>query len=67
MHDDVKGECVKAAIVLQPGTTLEPEEIIAFCRTKMAKYKVPQQIQFVDELPKSPTGKILKRVLRAGV
>lgn len=67
MHDDVKGECVKAAIVLQPGTTLEPEDIIAFCRTKMAKYKVPQQIQFVDELPKSPTGKILKRVLRAGV
>jgi long-chain acyl-CoA synthetase len=67
MHDDVKGEFVKAAIVLQPGTTPEPEEIIAFCRTKMAKYKVPKQIQFVNELPKSATGKVLKRVLRASV
>ena len=67
MPDDVKGEFVKAAIVLQPGATLEPEEIIAFCRTKMAKYKVPKQIQFVNELPKSPTGKVLKRVLRASV
>lgn len=67
MHDDVKGEFVKAAIVLQPGATPDPEEIIAFCRTKMAKYKIPQQIQFIDELPKSPTGKVLKRVLRAGV
>ncbi|WP_459946676.1 class I adenylate-forming enzyme family protein [Desulfocastanea catecholica] len=66
MHDDVKGEFVKAAIVLQPGTTLEPEDIIAFCRTKMVKYKVPQQIEFVNELPKSPTNKVLKRVLRAG-
>jgi long-chain acyl-CoA synthetase len=65
MHDDIKGEFVKAAIVLQPGATLQPEEIIEFCRTKMAKYKVPKQIQFVTELPKSPTGKILKRVLRA--
>lgn len=64
MHDDVKGESVKAAIVLQPGATVEPEEIMAFCRTKMAKYKIPKQIQFVNELPKSATGKILKRVLR---
>jgi len=67
MHDDVKGEIVKAAIVLRTGATLEPEDLIAFCRTKMAKYKVPKQIVFVDELPKSATGKILKRVLRESV
>ncbi|NTW88027.1 MAG: long-chain fatty acid--CoA ligase [Desulfobulbaceae bacterium] len=67
MHDDIKGEFVKAAIVLRPGATLEPEEIIEFCQTKMAKYKIPKQIQFVDELPKSATGKILKRVLRSNV
>ena len=65
MHDDVKGEFVKAAIVLHPGATADPEEIIAYCRTKMSKYKVPKQIEFVTELPKSATGKILKRVLRA--
>lgn len=65
--DDIKGEAVKAAIVLHPGEKLNSEDIIAFCRTKMAKYKVPQNIQFVNELPKSPTGKVLKRVLRASV
>ena len=47
------------------GATLEPEDIIVFCRTKMAEHKVPQQIQSFNELPKSPTGKVLKRVLRA--
>lgn len=67
MHDDVKGEFVKAAIVLRPGATLEAEEVIRFCQTKMAKYKVPKQILFVSELPKSATGKILKRVLRSNV
>ncbi len=65
--DAVKGEAVKAAIVLKPDTTLTPEEIIIFCRERMAKYKVPKQIEFVDELPKSATGKILKRVLREAV
>jgi len=64
VHDDVKGESVNAAIVLQPDVTLQPEEIVEYCRTKMAKYKVPKHIQFVNELPKSATGKVLKRVLR---
>lgn len=62
--DEVKGEAVKAAIVLQPDAETSPEEIMAFCRTQMAKYKIPKEIVFVDELPKSATGKILKRVLR---
>jgi long-chain acyl-CoA synthetase len=62
--DAIKGEAVKAAIVLKPGNAPDPGEIIAFCKTRMAKYKVPKQVLFVDELPKSATGKILKRVLR---
>ncbi len=41
-----------------------PREIIEFCRQNMAAYKVPAEVEFIDELPKSPTGKILKRVLR---
>lgn len=59
-----KGEIVKAAIVLQEGKTATREDIVAFCRENMAAYKVPAEIAFVDELPKSATGKILKRVLR---
>lgn len=62
--DPVKGEAVKAAIVLKPGTTVTSEEVIVFCKERMAKYKVPKQIEFIEELPKSATGKILKRILR---
>lgn len=62
--DKVKGEAVKAAVVLRPGETVTAEEMIAFCRERMAKYKVPRRIEFINELPKSPTGKILKRILR---
>lgn len=64
--DSIKGEAVKAAIVLKPGEKVTPEEMIAFCKGLMAKYKVPKQIELVQELPKSPTGKLLKRVLREG-
>lgn len=63
--DEIKGEAVKAAVVLHPDSTSDAREIIEFCRSKMAKYKAPKEIVFVDELPKSPTGKILKRILRA--
>ncbi|MEA1967161.1 MAG: long-chain fatty acid--CoA ligase [Thermodesulfobacteriota bacterium] len=59
-----KGETVKASIVLKPGSNILPGEIIDFCRSKIAKYKAPKEVVFVDELPKSATGKILKRVLR---
>jgi long-chain acyl-CoA synthetase len=62
--DPVKGEMVKAAIVLKEGVTATPEEIIEFCRNGMAVYKAPREVIFVDQLPKSATGKILKRVLR---
>lgn len=62
--DKTKGESVAAAVVLHTDQSAEPGELIEFCRSKMAKYKAPKHIIFMDELPKSPTGKILKRVLR---
>ncbi|MEY4372399.1 MAG: hypothetical protein RL219_1168, partial [Actinomycetota bacterium] len=45
-------------------TTATPEEIIAFCKERMAAYKYPRQVEIVDELPKTTTGKILRRELR---
>jgi len=58
------GEAVKAILVLKPGTTATPEEIIAHCRTRIAGYKVPKSVDFVAELPRNPSGKILKKELR---
>jgi len=62
--DPVKGEKVSVAIVLKEGASATAEEIIAFCREKLAVYKAPERVDFVAELPKSATGKILKRILR---
>ena len=59
-----KGESVRAAIVLRDGASVTPADIISYCRSKMAVYKAPEQVEIVTELPKSATGKILKRVLR---
>ncbi len=60
-----KGEAVCASIILKDGAQSTSEEIIAYCRENMAAYKVPSKVYMVDELPKSATGKILKRTLRA--
>jgi long-chain acyl-CoA synthetase len=59
-----KGEAVVAAIILKEGATATGEEIIAYCRSRMAAYKAPTRVDFLSELPKSATGKILKRTLR---
>lgn len=59
-----KGEMVVAAIVLREGATAAGEDIIAHCRKHLAAYKAPARVDFVAELPKSATGKILKRTLR---
>jgi long-chain acyl-CoA synthetase len=59
-----KGEAVRAAIVLKDGAQVTGEQIIAYCREHLASYKVPASVEFIQELPKSATGKILKRVLR---
>lgn len=59
-----KGETVVAAIVPKEGARVNAEEVIAYCRSHMAAYKAPARVDFVPELPKSATGKILKRTLR---
>jgi long-chain acyl-CoA synthetase len=62
--DPLKGEQVRAAIVLRKGRQASAEELIGHCRDYLAVYKAPERIDFVKELPKSGTGKVLKRVLR---
>ncbi|MBI4294224.1 MAG: long-chain fatty acid--CoA ligase [Betaproteobacteria bacterium] len=62
--DPVKGERVRAAVVLKDGASATADELIAYCRERLAVYKAPARIDFVKDLPKSATGKILKRVLR---
>jgi len=59
-----RGETVKAFIVLKSGQQATEEEIIAFCRERMAAYRIPRQIEFRDDLPKSQVGKVLRRELR---
>ena len=62
--DDKWGERVHAVVSAMPGTDPSPDSIIAHCRTRLAGYKVPKTVSVVPELPKNPTGKILKRELR---
>lgn len=62
--DPVKGERVGAWIVLHPGETLTGEEVIAFCKEKLAAYKVPKKVVFREELPKTMVGKVLRRQLK---
>jgi long-chain acyl-CoA synthetase len=61
--DEKTGEAVHAYIVAT-GTAPTSEQIVAQCREKLSAYKVPHRVIFVDELPKSPIGKILRRQLR---
>jgi long-chain acyl-CoA synthetase len=62
--DKMRGETVKAWIVLRPGFTATGAEMKSFCREKLAPYKVPAKYEFVPELPKTQIGKVLYRVLR---
>jgi long-chain acyl-CoA synthetase len=62
--DPVRGETVHAAVVLKEGVNVTAEDIVEFCRTHIAAYKAPRKVELVSQLPKSATGKILKRVLR---
>jgi fatty-acyl-CoA synthase/long-chain acyl-CoA synthetase len=59
------GEAVHAAVVVAPGATLDAEGVIAHARAHLASYKIPRSISFVPELPKTGSGKVLKRDLRA--
>jgi long-chain acyl-CoA synthetase len=62
--DPYRGETVVAFVSLRPGCAVDADELVAFCRTRMAAYKYPRRIEIVDELPKTPSGKILRRALR---
>lgn len=62
--DSYRGETVKAFIVVKQGETLTEEEVVNYCKEYLAVYKVPKQIEFMDELPKSVVGKVLRRKLR---
>jgi long-chain acyl-CoA synthetase len=63
--DDVWGEAVKAVVVLKPGQSATQQEIIETAKAHLASYQKPKSVDFVESLPKAPTGKILKRELRA--
>jgi long-chain acyl-CoA synthetase len=63
--DEKYGEEVKSFVVLRDGAQISESELISFCRFQLADYKCPKTIQFVMEIPKSPTGKVLKKELRA--
>jgi long-chain acyl-CoA synthetase len=62
--DEYRGETVLAFVSLSPGTTATPEELIAFARDRMAAYKYPRRVVIRDDLPKTVSGKILRRELR---
>ena len=62
--DEEWGEIPKAVVVLKQGETATAEDIMEHCRAKMASYKRPRSVVFVNELPRNPMGKVLKRVLR---
>jgi long-chain acyl-CoA synthetase len=62
--DEYRGETVKAFVSLKPGESADEPTLIAFCKERMAAYKYPRQVEFVDELPKTASGKILRRELR---
>jgi long-chain acyl-CoA synthetase len=62
--DEYRGETVKAFVSLRPGEDVSEQELIAFCKERMAAYKYPRFVELVDELPKTVTGKILRRELR---
>jgi long-chain acyl-CoA synthetase len=62
--DEYRGETVKAFVSLKEGESASEEDLIAHCKERMAAYKYPRQIEFVDELPKTASGKVLRRELR---
>jgi len=60
-----RGEQIKVYVVLKEGETATQEELIEYCKTKLAVYKLPTQIEFRKELPKTIVGKVLRKTLRA--
>jgi long-chain acyl-CoA synthetase len=63
--DAYRGETVAAFVALRPGQEVSADELVAHCRERLAAYKAPRTIELRDELPKTTSGKILRRELRA--
>ncbi|MEU3462315.1 AMP-binding protein [Streptomyces sp. NPDC006733] len=63
--DAYRGESVKAYVSLRPGVAAEPADLIAYCKERLAAYKYPREVEVIEELPKTTTGKILRRELKA--
>jgi long-chain acyl-CoA synthetase len=61
---EAKGELAKAYVMLKAGSTIGRQELIDHCRAHLAAYKVPRAVQFVEDVPKTSTGKIMRRSLR---
>lgn len=62
--DEKWGEAVKAVVILKQGSTISEEDLIDYCRQSLGSYKKPRSIDFVDELPKNPSGKIARRAVK---
>jgi len=62
--DDRWGEAVKALVVLQPGSEISAQDIIAYAQQRIARFKCPKSIEFIESVPRNPSGKILKKILR---
>jgi long-chain acyl-CoA synthetase len=63
--DEYRGETVKAFVSLKAGAQVEPDELIAYARERLASYKYPRLVELIEELPKTASGKILRRELRS--
>jgi long-chain acyl-CoA synthetase len=61
--DELKGEVARAYVVLNNGASVDENEILGYCRAHLAAYKVPRSVKFVSDLPKTSTGKIMRRLL----
>ncbi len=62
--DEYRGETVKAFVSLRPGATVTPDELIAFTKKRLAAYKCPRFVEIISDIPKTATGKLLRRELR---
>src|SRR5260370_41688699 len=62
--DELRGQIAKAFVVLKPGRTATSAELIEHCKDKIAKYKLPREVVFVNELPRTAVGKLLRRGFR---
>jgi long-chain acyl-CoA synthetase len=65
MTSIVRGKIARAYVVLKPGTDVDARTLQTFCRDHLAPYKTPRDVRFVPDLPKTSTGKIRRRALRA--